>query len=112
MADLVAGIYRRASVINFPVCSAIHGATTPPLIEETIDEVFRRTAAAYPDREALIARHQEARLTFADLEAAVERTTRGLAGRGLQPGDRVGVWSTNCVEWVLELGSDSDSCFG
>ena len=26
---------------------------------------------------------------------------RGLAGLGLRPGGRVGIWSTNCVEWVL-----------
>ncbi len=71
-----------------------------PLIEASIWEVFERTAARFPDRDALVARHQGARLTFSELAAAVERTARGLAGLGLGERDRIGVWSTNCVEWV------------
>src|SRR5438874_6537911 len=72
-----------------------------PLIRDTIDQVFRRTAQLNPDGEALIARHQNARLSFTDLDAAVERTARGLTGLGLAERDRVGMWSTNCVEWVM-----------
>ena len=72
-----------------------------PLIEQPIYDVFRQTAGRYPDRDALIVRHQNARLSYADLAAAVERTARGLAGLGLQPRDRIGVWSTNCAEWVM-----------
>jgi fatty-acyl-CoA synthase len=41
------------------------------------------------------------RLTWGALAAEVERTARGLAGLGLQPGDRAGVWASNCVEWIL-----------
>ena len=26
---------------------------------------------------------------------------RGLAGLGLEPGDRAGIWASNCVEWIL-----------
>ncbi len=62
---------------------------------------FERTAEHWADHDALIVRHQNTRLTFADLSAEVERTARGLAGLGLRTGDRVGVWSTNCVEWVV-----------
>ena len=72
-----------------------------PLIEETIWEVFERALARFPDKEALVSRHQNARLTFRELAAEVERTARGLAARGLGAGDRVGIWSTNCVEWIL-----------
>src|SRR5207244_8766910 len=50
---------------------------------------------------ALIVRHQNMRLTFAQLADEVEQTARGLAGLGLHAGDRVGVWATNCLEWVL-----------
>ncbi|HEY6389817.1 MAG TPA: AMP-binding protein, partial [Bryobacteraceae bacterium] len=71
------------------------------LAEETIGEVFRRTAARFVEREALVARHQGVRLTWAQLDARVEETARGLAGLGMVAGDRVGVWSTNCVEWIL-----------
>src|SRR5216684_1618870 len=71
------------------------------LADETISEAFRRTAARFPDREALVSRHQNVRLTWAQLDERVEETARGLAGLGLQAADRVGLWSTNCVEWIL-----------
>lgn len=71
-----------------------------PLIEASIWDVFEKTAARFPDRDALVVRHQGVRLTFSGLAAAVERTARGLAGLGIGAQDRVGVWSTNCVEWV------------
>ena len=29
------------------------------------------------------------------------RTARGLAGLGLRAGDRVGIWASNCLEWIL-----------
>jgi fatty-acyl-CoA synthase len=47
-----------------------------------------------------VVQHQGLRLTFSELAGRVERTARGLAGLGIGPNDRVGVWSTNCVEWV------------
>jgi len=71
-----------------------------PLIESSIWEVFEKTASRFPDREALVARHQGVRLTFSELAAVVERTARGLAGLGLGAQDRIGVWSTNCAEWL------------
>jgi fatty-acyl-CoA synthase len=72
-----------------------------PLIEATIAETFRKTVDRLPDNPALISRHQGARFTFAELSAEVHRTARGLTGLGLSSQDRVGVWSTNCVEWVV-----------
>ena len=72
-----------------------------PLIEQTIGDTFRKTAARFPYREALVVRHQNVRFTFAELAREVDRVACGLASLGLRAGDRVGVWSTNCVEWVL-----------
>ncbi len=71
-----------------------------PLIEASIWDVFERTASLFPDREALVVRHQDVRLTYSELAAAVERVALGLAGLGIGAQDRVGVWSTNCAEWV------------
>ena len=71
-----------------------------PLIEASIGEVFAETVCRFPDREALVARHQGVRLTYSELAARVERTARGLVGLGLGAGDRIGIWSTNCAEWV------------
>ena len=76
-----------------------------PMIEAPIGEVLRRTVERFGGREALIVRHQNVRYTWTRLAEEVERVARGLAGLGLGAGDRIGVWSTNCVEWVLlQLG--------
>src|SRR5450432_3609821 len=72
-----------------------------PLSEHTIDQAFGYTATRFADRDALISRQQNVRLTFAQLNAEVERTARGLSGLGPGTPDRIGVWSTNCVEWIL-----------
>jgi fatty-acyl-CoA synthase len=72
-----------------------------PLLEMTLSEALRRTAAKFPDRDALIVCHQNIRLTWSGLDREVTRVARGLAGLGLRPGDRVGIWASNCVEWVL-----------
>jgi fatty-acyl-CoA synthase len=34
------------------------------------------------------------------LHDQVERTARGLWGLGIRPGDRIGMWASNCVEWI------------
>ncbi|MGA3017399.1 MAG: AMP-binding protein [Bryobacteraceae bacterium] len=72
-----------------------------PLLEKTISQALRDAAAKFPDGEALIVRHQSTRLTWHELNAQVTRTARGLAGLGLRPGDRAGIWASNCLEWVL-----------
>ncbi len=75
------------------------------LTTKTTHQVFLDTVARFPDRDALVVCHQNVRLTWTQLAAEVERTARGLIGLGLAPGDRVGVWATNCAEWVyLQLG--------
>ncbi len=71
-----------------------------PLIDANIWDVFEKTASRFPDREALVARHQGVRLTFSELASTVERMARGLTGLGIGAQDRIGVWSTNCAEWV------------
>src|SRR6516225_7277678 len=72
-----------------------------PLLEMTLSQALARCAARFPDRNALIVCHQGVRLTWRQLEAEVTRVARGLAGLGLRPGDRLGIWASNCVEWVL-----------
>ncbi len=72
-----------------------------PILETTIGQALEETAARFPEREALVVRHQDARLTWRRLLEEADETARGLAGLGLQSGDRIGVWSTNCLEWVL-----------
>jgi fatty-acyl-CoA synthase len=72
-----------------------------PILEKTISQVLAETAARFPDRDALVVCHQRARLSYRELVRRVEQVARGLVGLELEPGDRVGVWATNSVEWVL-----------
>jgi fatty-acyl-CoA synthase len=71
------------------------------LLECTIHDRFLETVRRNPDGEALIVVDQGVRLTWAGLAAEVERTARGLAGLGFGAGSRVGIWATNCAEWIL-----------
>lgn len=71
------------------------------LRDETIFEALAEMAARHPAGEALVVRHQNARLSYRELKDRVDETARGLVGLGLKPGDRIGVWASSCVEWVL-----------
>lgn len=60
----------------------------------------------FPDRLAISSQHQHVELTWSDYARLAERVAAGLRALGLQPDDRIGVWATNCVEWVaLQFGS-------
>jgi fatty-acyl-CoA synthase len=72
-----------------------------PLLELPIGDLLRRTASRYPDRLAVASRHQDKRMTWAELDAAADRVARGLWSLGIRHGDRVGIWSTNCIEWIM-----------
>ena len=40
-------------------------------------------------------------LSFAELGEEAIRATRAFIAAGVEPGDRVGIWAQNCLEWVL-----------
>ncbi len=81
--------------------SYAHGASHIPLMGLTIGDLLARTARAHGEAEALVSRHQGLRYTYAELDHAVDGVARALLALGVQPGDRVGIWSPNCAEWVL-----------
>jgi fatty-acyl-CoA synthase len=72
-----------------------------PLLELTIGDLLERTANSWPERPAVVSRHQERRLSWAELSAEADRVARGLWALGVRRGDRVGLWSTNCAEWIV-----------
>jgi fatty-acyl-CoA synthase len=78
-----------------------HGLSLAPLLDETIGANLERIARRHADREALVSRHQGRRYTYAELDRAVDALARGLMAAGVEAGDRVGIWSPNCAEWVL-----------
>ena len=81
--------------------SYAHGPSGIPLLGETIGACLDRTAASFENGNALISRHQGLRYTYGQLHAEVDRVARGLLSLGVDRGDRIGIWSANCAEWVI-----------
>src|ERR1700730_16242142 len=84
-----------------PAPSYTHGASSVPLLGETIGENLRRTVQRFGGREALVSRHQGYRATYRELWEQSGAAARGLMARGIEAGDRVGIWSPNRYEWVI-----------
>ena len=76
------------------------GATDVELLEQTIGENLEATVARYPDREAFVVAHQGIRQTWAEFDATVNQVAKGLLAKGIEKGDRVGMWSPNFAEWT------------
>ena len=72
-----------------------------PLLNLTIGALLERTSSRFSDRLAVVSRHQSRRMTWAELSEAADRVARGLWSLGIRRGDRVGIWSTNCIEWLM-----------
>lgn len=81
--------------------SYAHGASSTPLLGETIGANLERTATRVPDHDALVSVHQGLRYTYREFNAAVDQLAKGLLVLGLAKGDRVGIWSPNYAEWAL-----------
>ena len=64
--------------------SYIHGTSLTPLIGETVGANFDRIVGLYPDRDAVVVRHQDVRWTYAEFGARVDRVARALVGAGLR----------------------------
>jgi fatty-acyl-CoA synthase len=71
------------------------------IVRRPIGEMFLETSERFGDRLAVASCHQGVHLTWSEYALGAQRVAAGLRGLGLAPGDRVGVWATNCVEWVL-----------
>ena len=81
--------------------SYAQGAADTPLIEQTLGAFFDAMALRQPAQEALVSVHQRRRYTYLELQREANRLASALLGLGLQPGERVGIWSHNNAEWVL-----------
>ncbi|MEP6954722.1 MAG: AMP-binding protein [Solirubrobacteraceae bacterium] len=77
------------------------GPSTTPLLGETIGSNLRRTAARYAEHDAVVSVHQAQRLSYAELDAVVDRVATGLMRAGIEHRDRVGIWSPNSLEWLV-----------
>jgi len=93
MASLVPFVGRRMSY----AC----GTSDVPLLGKCIGQALKETAAWVPSRDALIVCHEQLRLTYRELLQQVERAALALLSVGVAKGDRVGIWSANCSNWVI-----------
>ena len=84
-----------------PAPSHVRGDTAQPLLQETIGGMLARVAGTWPGRDALVVPPQGVRWTWREFDDRVTRLAAGLLSLGLAPGDRIGIWSLNRVEWVL-----------
>lgn len=78
-----------------------HCGNDAPLIGRTISEHFLDIARRFPSREAVVSMHQAKRLTYGELSAEVAVVSRGLLCMGFGKGDRIGIWSTNNIQWLI-----------
>ncbi|EXJ62886.1 hypothetical protein A1O7_03328 [Cladophialophora yegresii CBS 114405] len=78
----------------------VKGPSEPPLLEETVGENFSRIVSAHGDRNAVISRHQNKRLTYHQLDLDSNVVARGLQSLGVEKGDRVCVSLGNNLEFA------------
>jgi fatty-acyl-CoA synthase len=83
------------------VPSYASGTSDTPLLGDTIGDDFDRTAAAYPDGDALVEVQTGRRWTYAQLREEVDAVAMGLIAAGVEKGERLGIWSPNVAEWTL-----------
>ena len=65
--------------------------TTPAVLDRMAVEFARHPALVTPERS----------FTFAELREEVRRTAAAIGGLGVEPGDRVALWSPNTWHWVV-----------
>lgn len=87
--------------MNQTLPSYTSGTSSTPLLGMTIGEMLDRTAAIYPDTEALVCLHQDIRWTYKEFVAKVNEAARAFLAIGVRRGDRVGIWAPNRYEWTV-----------
>ena len=73
---------------------------TEPM-DYNLADLFEYAVDLFPEREYLVADGE--RRTYAEMEARANRLAHHLAAQGVGPGDHVGIYGHNSVEWVETL---------
>ncbi len=68
------------------------------LFETTLDQIFSRAVARWPDRQFVVAEGRT--IDYREMDTLVDRIAKGLLALDVQPGDRVALWMSNICEWV------------
>jgi fatty-acyl-CoA synthase len=83
------------------VPSYASGTSAQPLLGDTIGDNLDRTAATFPDRDALVEVMTGRRWSYREFVAQVDALALGLLDLGLAKGDRLGIWAPNQAEWTF-----------
>lgn len=70
-------------------------------MEFNLADLFENAVDHFGSREYLVANGE--RRTYAEMEERANRLAHSLAAHGVGPGDHVGIYAYNCVEWVETL---------
>ena len=81
--------------------SYFHRGGTESLLGATIPEHFQEVVSRFPANDAVVSLPQAKRLSYQVLSEEIDQLARGLMGIGFGKGDRIGVWSTDNLEWLL-----------
>jgi len=88
-------------VIPDPSLSWVKGAGGTPLLEITIGQALDQAVQRWGNADALVSVAQGIRWSWSELAHKADAMAAGLLALGLQPGERIGIWSPNCAEWAL-----------
>ena len=70
-------------------------------MDYNLADLFEAAVDAFPEREYLVAEGQ--RRNYAEMEERANRLAHHLQAHGVRPGDHVGIYGYNSVEWVETL---------
>ncbi len=68
------------------------------VIHKTINGLLEEIAAAYPQQDAIIHTEMGVRYNFKRLAREIDRSARGFIKKGINAGDKVGLWAHNTPE--------------
>ncbi len=71
------------------------------MIFKTIGNLLDEAVTIYASQQAIVVRHQGVRLSYSELNERVNQVAANLLSRGIETGDRVGIWSPNNLQWVV-----------
>jgi acyl-CoA synthetase (AMP-forming)/AMP-acid ligase II len=71
------------------------------IVEANLADLFELAVDFFPDREYLVAEGK--RRTYAEMERRANQLAHHLRAEGVGPGDHVGIYAYNSVEWVESL---------
>jgi fatty-acyl-CoA synthase len=81
-----------------------HAAASPAMpwvFDETVGSVLDRTAARWPDLDALVFPASKLHWSWHELNRRVSQIASALIGLGVELGEHLGIWSMNVPEWVV-----------